>query len=60
LEIEAEADFLVRRSDLLKAEGGEEDAQNESQPAFAGRQVGGEIPAEEDEKKKAEAKGKDR
>jgi hypothetical protein len=44
---------------LLDAEGGEQDAENESQPPFARRQVAGKIPAEEHKKKEAEAKGQD-
>ena len=59
LKIQTEPDFFIWRRDLLDTESREQEAQNQSQPAFARWQVAGEIPAEEHEKEEAEAKGQD-
>ena len=59
LQVQTEPDFFIRRRDLLDAEGREQNAQNQSQPAFARGQVAGKIPAEEHKKEEAKTKGQD-
>ena len=59
MEVEAEADFFLRRPDLAQAIGRQADGQDEADPAFAAGEFGCKIPAEECEERQAEEEGEE-